>query len=216
MVFTSSQCLPQSEILEDSIDIVYKESAASTQIDTTNNKRSTRTPTGKNYKKKRLKDALTQLQHIRQNSEEHRKIFLANLKQRIATRQRTETYDPIKALEQVKKMEKQKYNYTQIRRVFNPSTCQPLVKVKIPMFTEHIHPHTGEIIYIDKTTNQQIHKKKIFNRGYEERIRKCNNPIKQETSETSTKYTVENNKSTTSKFKEQIQSRLNNPTAGNH
>ena len=112
-------------------------------------------------KKKKLKEALIQLRKIRQDSHHHRKTFLHNLKQTIATRQKTNQYDPKKALEQVEKMERTKQSYQQIRKVFNTSSPQPLVKIKIPTFTEHIHPETGDIIYVDKKTHTQIKKKKF-------------------------------------------------------
>ena len=56
-------------------------------------------------------------------------------------------------------MEKKKHNYQQLKRTFKNTIHQPLVKVKIPTFTEHIHPDIGEIIYLDKITNKQIPQK---------------------------------------------------------
>ena len=59
-------------------------------------------------------------------------------------------------------MEQSKQHYLHIKRTFNLLTPQPLVQVKIPTFTEHIHPETGETIYIDKTTNRQTKDKRFI------------------------------------------------------
>ena len=107
-------------------------------------------------RKKRLKNAMIQLRKIRKDLASHRKTFLHNLKQTIVTRQKSNQYDPLKALEQVEKMERKKQHFLHIKRTFNAAVKNPLVQVKIPTFTEHIHPETGQIMYIDNNTNQQI------------------------------------------------------------